>query len=112
MMTVNQKNIKPGQQYDFLRIQDLLYLCLARWTVSYTHLDVYKRQLKSLQDIKSAQSPITSGNKRNMEQTNLLFNFQFFSISILLYAGLLYTAERMRLYEEEEHRQEEFSAMR
>ena len=34
--------------------------------------------LKSLQDIKSAQSPITSGNKRNMEQTNLLFNFQFF----------------------------------
>ena len=37
--------------------------------------------LKSLQDIKSAQSPITSGNKRNMEQTNLLFNFQFFSIS-------------------------------
>ena len=42
--------------------------------------------LKSLQDIKSAQSPITSGNKRNMEQTNLLFNFQFFSISILLYA--------------------------
>ena len=42
--------------------------------------------LKSLQDIKPAQSPITSGNKRNMEQTNLLFNFQFFSISILLYA--------------------------
>ena len=42
--------------------------------------------LKSLQDIKSAQSPITSGNKRNMEQPNLLFNFQFFSISILLYA--------------------------
>ena len=31
MMTVNQKNIKPGQQDDFLRIQDLLYLCLARW---------------------------------------------------------------------------------
>ena len=30
-MTVNQKNIKPGQQDDFLRIQDLLYLCLARW---------------------------------------------------------------------------------
>jgi hypothetical protein len=42
---------------------------------------------KSLQDIKSAQSPITSGNKRkHMEQTNLLFNFRFFSISILLYA--------------------------
>ena len=31
MMTVNQKNVKPGQQDDFLRIQDLLYLCLARW---------------------------------------------------------------------------------
>lgn len=31
MMTVNQKNIKPGQQDDSLRIQDLLYLCLARW---------------------------------------------------------------------------------
>ena len=30
-MTVNQKNTKPGQQDDFLRIQDLLYLCLARW---------------------------------------------------------------------------------
>ena len=30
MMTVNQKNIKPGQLDDFLRIQDLLYLCLAR----------------------------------------------------------------------------------
>ena len=42
--------------------------------------------LKSLQDIKPAQSPITGGNKRSMEQTNLLFNFQFFSISILLYA--------------------------
>lgn len=31
MMTINQKNTKPGQQNDFLRIQDLLYLCLARW---------------------------------------------------------------------------------
>lgn len=30
-MAINQKNIKPGQQDDFLRIQDLLYLCLARW---------------------------------------------------------------------------------
>ena len=24
-MAINQKNIKPGQQDDFLRIQDLLY---------------------------------------------------------------------------------------
>ena len=31
MMTINQKNTKPGQQDDFLRIQDLFYLCLARW---------------------------------------------------------------------------------
>lgn len=31
MMTVNQKNIKPGQHDDFMRIQDLLYLCLAKW---------------------------------------------------------------------------------
>ena len=30
-MAVNQKNTKPGQPDDFLRIQDLLYLCLARW---------------------------------------------------------------------------------
>ncbi|WP_287564831.1 polysaccharide biosynthesis tyrosine autokinase [Parabacteroides sp.] len=30
-MAINQKNIKPGQQDDFLWIQDLLYLCLARW---------------------------------------------------------------------------------
>lgn len=30
-MAINQKNIKPGQSDDFLRIQDLLYLCLARW---------------------------------------------------------------------------------
>ena len=30
-MAINQKNVKPGQQDDFLRIQDLLYLCLARW---------------------------------------------------------------------------------
>ncbi len=30
-MAINQKNIKPGPQDDFLRIQDLLYLCLARW---------------------------------------------------------------------------------
>lgn len=30
-MAVNQQNIKSGQQDDFLRIQDLLYLCLARW---------------------------------------------------------------------------------
>ena len=30
-MAINKKNIKPGQQDDFLRIQDLLYLCLARW---------------------------------------------------------------------------------
>ena len=30
-MAINQKNIKPGQQDDFLRIQDLLYLCLARF---------------------------------------------------------------------------------
>ena len=55
-MAVNQKNTKPGQPDDFLRIQDLLYLCLARWKwfvlslaittgvaavylpVSYTHL--------------------------------------------------------------------------
>ena len=31
MMTINQKNTKPGQQDDFLRIQDLLFLCLAKW---------------------------------------------------------------------------------
>ena len=31
MMTINQKNTKPGQQDDFLRLQDLFYLCLARW---------------------------------------------------------------------------------
>ena len=30
-MNVNQKNTKPGQPDDFLRIQDLLYLCLAKW---------------------------------------------------------------------------------
>mgnify|MGYP000638429777 FL=1 len=30
-MAINQKNTKPGQPDDFLRIQDLLYLCLARW---------------------------------------------------------------------------------
>ena len=30
-MAVNQKNTKPGQPDDFLRIQDLLYLCLAKW---------------------------------------------------------------------------------
>ncbi|MDO6340326.1 polysaccharide biosynthesis tyrosine autokinase [Bacteroides caccae] len=30
-MTINQKNTKPGQQDDFLRIQDLFYLCLAKW---------------------------------------------------------------------------------
>ncbi len=30
-MAVNQKNTKLGQPDDFLRIQDLLYLCLARW---------------------------------------------------------------------------------
>ena len=30
-MSINQKNTKPGQPDDFLRIQDLLYLCLARW---------------------------------------------------------------------------------
>ena len=30
-MAVNQKNTKPGHPDDFLRIQDLLYLCLARW---------------------------------------------------------------------------------
>ncbi len=30
-MVVNQKNIRPGQTNDFLKIQDLLYLCLARW---------------------------------------------------------------------------------
>ena len=30
-MVVNQKNTKPGQPDDFLRIQDLLYLCLMKW---------------------------------------------------------------------------------
>ena len=30
-MVVNQKNTKPGQSDDFLRIQDLLYLCLMKW---------------------------------------------------------------------------------
>lgn len=30
-MVVNQKNTKPGQMDDFFRMQDLLYLCLARW---------------------------------------------------------------------------------
>ena len=30
-MAINQKNNKPGQADDFLRIQDLLYLCLAKW---------------------------------------------------------------------------------
>ena len=30
-MAVNQKNTKPGQPDDFLRIQDLLYLCLMKW---------------------------------------------------------------------------------
>lgn len=30
-MAVNQKNTRPGQADDFLRIQDLLYLCLAKW---------------------------------------------------------------------------------
>ncbi|WP_370795056.1 GumC family protein [Bacteroides stercorirosoris] len=30
-MAINQKNNKPGQTDDFLRIQDLLYLCLAKW---------------------------------------------------------------------------------
>ena len=30
-MSINQKNTKPGQPDDFLRIQDLLFLCLARW---------------------------------------------------------------------------------
>lgn len=30
-MSINQKNTKPGQPDDFLRIQDLFYLCLAKW---------------------------------------------------------------------------------
>ena len=30
-MAINQKKTKPGQTDDFLRIQDLLYLCLAEW---------------------------------------------------------------------------------
>ncbi|MDR0893870.1 MAG: polysaccharide biosynthesis tyrosine autokinase [Prevotellaceae bacterium] len=30
-MAINQKSTKPGQTDDFVRIQDLLYLCLARW---------------------------------------------------------------------------------
>lgn len=30
-MSINQKNTKPGQPDDFLQIQDLFYLCLAKW---------------------------------------------------------------------------------
>lgn len=30
-MTVTQKNAKAGQANDFLRLSDLLYLCLAKW---------------------------------------------------------------------------------
>lgn len=30
-MVINQKNTKPGQVDDFIRIQDLFYLCLTKW---------------------------------------------------------------------------------
>lgn len=30
-MAINQKNTKQGQSEDFLRIQDLFYLCIKRW---------------------------------------------------------------------------------
>ena len=30
-MAINQKSKKPGQTEDVLQIQDLLYLCLAKW---------------------------------------------------------------------------------
>jgi capsular exopolysaccharide synthesis family protein len=30
-MSVNQENTKSGQQSDFIRIQDFLYMCLSKW---------------------------------------------------------------------------------
>ena len=39
-MSINQKNTKPGQPDDFLRIQDLFYLCLANWKCFFLSLAV------------------------------------------------------------------------
>ena len=55
-------------------LQVLCFLCLpamTSWTVSYTHLDVYKRQLykvTNLEDYGSGETPIKGSLRYGIEQ--------------------------------------------